>query len=201
LNASNIRVIRSPAAGINGAVATARFERVEYYDRTRKRIEARAGAASTGTCGAPCGQEAPPSGHEPHVVPDVLRIHHVGIIVRDAEAAAETYRAGLGLDVLGLEDYRGEAKVALLRAGESLLHLIQPVADGTIWADALRDRGEGPHHIALEVADIHGAIADVTAAGLRTLESRPRRDPGGAFGIFLEPRGGMLIELVQAVRT
>ena len=134
-------------------------------------------------------------------MPEILRIHHVGIIVRNAEAAAAVYRDGLGLEVLGLEDYRGEARVALLRAGESLLHLIEPAADGTIWADALRDRGEGPHHVAFEVADIHGAIADLGAAGLRTLEARPRRDPGGAFGIFLEPRGGTLIELVQAVRS
>ncbi|HKX18792.1 MAG TPA: VOC family protein [bacterium] len=135
-------------------------------------------------------------------MPEVLRIHHVGIIVRDAEAAAETYRKGLGLDVLGVEDYRGEAAVALLAAGETLLHLIQPLRDGTIWAAALRDRGEGPHHVALEVADINGAIADVRAAGLRTLEDRPRRDPGGAFGVFLDPRGGAtLIELVQAVQS
>ena len=132
----------------------------------------------------------------------MLRIHHVGIIVRDAEAAAETYRKGLGLEVLGVEDYRGEATVALLAAGETLLHLIQPLRDDTIWAAALRDRGEGPHHVALEVADINGAIADVRAAGLRTLEDRPRRDPGGAFGVFLDPRGGAtLIELVQAVRS
>lgn len=135
-------------------------------------------------------------------MPEVLRIHHVGIIVRDAEAAAETYRKGLGLDVLGVEDYRGEATVALLAAGETLLHLIQPLRDGTIWAAALRDRGEGPHHVALEVADINGAIADVRAAGLRILEERPRRDPGGAFGVFLDPQGSAtLIELVQAVQS
>mgnify|MGYP001218958318 CR=1 FL=1 len=132
----------------------------------------------------------------------MLRIHHVGIIVRNAEAAAETYRTGLGLDVLGVEDYRGEASVALVSAGDTLLHLIQPIADGTMWAAALRDRGEGPHHVAFEVADINGALADLAAAGVRTLEDRPRRDPGGAFGVFLDPRGGAtLIELVQVVRS
>jgi methylmalonyl-CoA/ethylmalonyl-CoA epimerase len=134
-------------------------------------------------------------------MPDVLRIHHVGIIVRDAEAAAEVYRAGIGLEVVALEDYRGEAKVALLRAGESLLHLIEPVAEGTIWAAALRERGEGPHHVAFEVADINGAITQLAAAGLRTLEPRPRRDAGSVFGIFLKPRGGTLIELVQVIRS
>jgi methylmalonyl-CoA epimerase len=144
----------------------------------------------------------PRHGHEGRGVPQALRIHHVGIIVRDAEAAAETYRAGLGLDVLGVEDYRGEATVALLSAGETLLHLIQPTADGTLWAAALRERGEGPHHVAFEVDDINGAIAGLAAAGWRTLEDRPRRDPGGAFGVFLEPRGAAtLVEVVQVVRS
>ena len=134
-------------------------------------------------------------------MPEILRIHHIGIIVRDAEAAAETFCAGVGLEALGLEDYRGEAKVALLGAGDSLLHLIQPISEGTMWADALRDRGEGPHHIAFEVADLNRAIAEVAAAGLRTLEPRPRRDAGSVFGIFLEHRGGTLIELVQVIRS
>jgi hypothetical protein len=35
----------------------------------------------------------------------LIRIHHVGIVVRNAEAAAKTYRAGQGLDVLAVEDY------------------------------------------------------------------------------------------------
>jgi methylmalonyl-CoA/ethylmalonyl-CoA epimerase len=134
-------------------------------------------------------------------MPDVLRIHHVGIIVRDAEAAAETYRSGLGLEVLALEDYRGEARVALLRAGETLLHLIEPLVDGTIWSAALRDHGEGPHHIAFEVSDVNGAITELAAAGLRTVEPRPRRDAGSVWGVFLEPQGGTLIELVQVIRS
>jgi methylmalonyl-CoA/ethylmalonyl-CoA epimerase len=151
----------------------------------------------------PAGEEIARRGHETAPVPQVLRIHHIGVIVRDAAAAAETYRAGLGLDPLAVEDYRGEARVAILAAGDSLVHLIEPLTAGTMWADALRDRGEGPHHIAFEVADIHTAIAGLAAAGLHTLEDRPRRDPGGAFGVFLAPEGGgaTLIELVQVVRS
>lgn len=38
-------------------------------------------------------------------IPGLIRIHHVGIVVRNAEAAAKTYRAGQGLDVLAVEDY------------------------------------------------------------------------------------------------
>lgn len=41
----------------------------------------------------------------PSAIPNVLRLHHVGVVVRDAEAAAEDYRRGLGLEVLAVEDY------------------------------------------------------------------------------------------------
>ena len=134
---------------------------------------------------------------------EVVRIHHVGIVVRDAEAAAETYRRGLGLDVLAVEDYQGAARVAFLRAGETLVELIEPLRDDTLWAAALRDRGEGPHHVALEVADLRAAIAALKEAGVSLLDARPRREAGDVLSVFVDPAatGGALIELVQQIRT
>jgi methylmalonyl-CoA epimerase len=134
---------------------------------------------------------------------DVIRLHHVGILVRDAEAAAETYRKGFGLDVLAVEDHQGSTRVAILSTGDSYLHLIQPLREGTLWAAALRDRGEGPHHFALEVPDLPAAIASLTASGVRLLDSHPRRDAGSVLSVFLDPSdtGGPLVELVQQIRS
>lgn len=133
----------------------------------------------------------------------IIRIHHVGIVVRDAEAAADTYRRGLGLDLLAVEDYRGESRVAFLRAGETLVELIQPLRDDTPYAAALRDRGEGAHHVALEVADLRAAMTALAAAGVGVRDHRPRRDAGDVLSVFLDPAatGGTLIELVQQVRA
>ncbi len=136
-------------------------------------------------------------------LPEILRIHHVGIVVRDAEQAAATYQAGLGLEALAFEEVRGAVRVALLRAGDAQLQLIQPLREDTLWAAALRDRGEGIHHCALEVADLRDAVAAVTAAGVRVLDPHPRRDAGGVLAVFLDPAatGGPLIELVQRIRS
>ncbi|HLW58485.1 MAG TPA: VOC family protein [bacterium] len=136
-------------------------------------------------------------------VPGVIRIHHVGIVVRDAEEAAETYARALGLEPIVLEDYREVARVAFLRAGETLLELIQPVTEGTLWSDALRDRGEGVHHLALEVIDLRTAMTALEASGVGTLASRPQRAPGDTLSIYLDPAatGGTLIELVQQIRA
>jgi methylmalonyl-CoA/ethylmalonyl-CoA epimerase len=134
---------------------------------------------------------------------EVVRIHHVGIIVRDAEEAAETYRRGLGLDPLAVEDYQGVARVAFLRAGETLVELIEPLRVDSLWAAALRTQGEGPHHVALEVVDLRAALAALAASGVGLLDARPRRDAGDVLSVFLDPAatGGTLIELVQQIRT
>jgi len=136
-------------------------------------------------------------------VPGVIRIHHVGLVVRNAEAAAEDFRTALGLEAVALEEYQGTARVAFLRMGESLLELIEPVSDGSPWAGALRDRGEGAHHFALEVIDLSAAVRALTAAGTRMLDPRPRRAAGDVLSVFIDPAetGGTLIELVQQIRV
>jgi methylmalonyl-CoA mutase, C-terminal domain len=135
--------------------------------------------------------------------PGIIRLHHVGIVVRDAEAAAETYCRTLGLDPIALEEFHGEARVAFVRAGGPLLEFIQPLRDGTPWAAALRDRGEGVHHFALEVVDLREAAAALGAAGAPLLNPRPQRAPGNVLSVFIDPAatGGTLIELVQQIRT
>ena len=133
--------------------------------------------------------------------PSVIRVHHVGIVVRDAGGAAEMYQRALGLEPLAQEDYRGTARVVFLRAGDAILELIQPLTEETIWAAALRERGEGVHHFALQVADLHSAIEALTAKGTRFLQARPSRAPGNTLSIYLDPAttGGPLIELVQEI--
>ena len=136
-------------------------------------------------------------------VPGVIRIHHVGVVVRDAEAAAEDFRIGLGVEVVALEDYQGTARVAFLRVGETLLELIEPLSNESPWAEALRDRGEGAHHFALEVIDLPAAVAALTASGAGVIDRRPRRAAGDVLSVFLDPAGtgGTLIELVQQIRV
>ena len=135
--------------------------------------------------------------------PGIIRIHHVGIVVRDVEAAAATYRRALGLDAVALEEFRGLARVAFLRAGETLLELIQPLTGDTPWAIALRDRGEGAHHFALEVADLREAMRALATSGTGFLDPHPSRAPGNTVSVFLDPAatGGALIELVQQIQA
>ncbi len=62
----------------------------------------------------------------------------------------------------------------------------------------LAKRGEGLHHICLEVDDIEATLADLKAEGAQLIDETPKQ---GAYGkiAFIHPKGahGVLVELLQ----
>src|SRR5665811_1256900 len=66
-------------------------------------------------------------------------------------------------------------------------------------AKFLENKGEGFHHLALEVEDIHAAVAELKAAGVKLIDETPREGAHGALVAFLHPKAtfGLLVELCQ----
>jgi len=132
----------------------------------------------------------------------VKRIDHVAIVVRDLEAALRFYRDTLGLAPSKVLDFAREGvKIAFLPmggSGGSELELLEPTNPEGSVARFLEKRGEGLHHICLEVPDIERALAELRAQGAAVLDDTPRPTAEGR-GIFLHPKGtsGVLLELVQ----
>src|SRR2546428_10574252 len=90
-------------------------------------------------------------------------LHHIGVLVRDARAAAERLRP-LGLEVFAWEDYGpGLLRIAFVHLDGVLLELIEPLTADGFNAEWLRRRGEGVRHIALRVAAILAPLAALTA--------------------------------------
>jgi methylmalonyl-CoA/ethylmalonyl-CoA epimerase len=67
-------------------------------------------------------------------------------------------------------------------------------------AKAIEKRGEGLHHVCLEVADLPKAMADLKRQGAPLLDEKPRPGAGGTQVAFVHPKGsnGVLVELKQA---
>jgi methylmalonyl-CoA epimerase len=132
----------------------------------------------------------------------VKRIDHVAIVVRDMETALRFYRDTLGVAPSRILDFPREGvKIAFLPLGGqggSEIELLEPIDPAGGVARFLEKRGEGLHHLCLEVEDIDAALAELTAAGAAVLDTTPRPTAGGR-GIFLHPKGtgGVLLELVQ----
>ncbi len=129
-------------------------------------------------------------------------VHHIGLLVRDARAAAERLRA-LGLDVTAWEDYGpGLLRIGFIPLEGTMLELIEPLTSEGFNADWLRERGEGIQHIALQVDDIHGAIRALKARGVALADDTPRPGAANTLIAFLkrEAVGGLLVELTQPPR-
>jgi methylmalonyl-CoA/ethylmalonyl-CoA epimerase len=128
-----------------------------------------------------------------------MKIDHIGIVVRDIQEALKAYEAALGLslrEVVQVPDQ--QVQVAFLPVGESNVELVQPLAGDTGIARFLEKRGEGIHHICVEVDDIEAALARFKAHGVPLIDEAPRRGAHGRVA-FVHPSGmhGVLIELVE----
>lgn len=136
----------------------------------------------------------------------VKRIDHVAIVVRDMEAALRFYRDTLGVAPSRILDFPREGvKIAFLPMGGpggSEIEMLEPTDPAGGVARFLEKRGEGLHHLCLEVEDIDEALAELTAAGAAVLDTTPRPTAEGR-GIFLHPigTGGVLLELVQRAES
>lgn len=128
------------------------------------------------------------------------RVHHVAIVVRDMDAALAVYRDALHmpLDVLLPIESDG-VRIAFLPVGESNIELVQPTDPATGVARFLETRGEGFHHVCLEVDDVAAELDRLAADGLELIDKAPRRGAEGPVA-FIHPRSchGVLVELIEA---
>jgi len=130
----------------------------------------------------------------------VKKIDHIGIVVQDIEAALKVYRDALGLELAKTELVpEQQVKIAFLPTGESEIELVQPTTDDSGVARYLARRGEGIHHICLEVDDIEAALAQVAATGMELIDKTPRTGSDGQKLAFVHPKSahGVLIEFYE----
>jgi methylmalonyl-CoA epimerase len=130
----------------------------------------------------------------------IKRIAHLGIAIKDLDAGKKLYGKNLGLALKGDEVVESQkVKVSFIGVGESNLELLIPTADDSPVAKFLETKGEGFHHLALEVEDLAGALEELKAAGVRLIDEKPREGAHGALVAFIHPKAtyGLLLELCQ----
>ena len=130
----------------------------------------------------------------------VIKIDHIGIAVKDLNAAKYFYEEVLGIRVSEIEEVKEQkARVAFLPTGDSEIELLESTGvDGPI-AKFIEDRGAGLHHIALRVENVQGTINELKEKGIRLIDEVPRYGAGGAKIAFIHPKAtfGTLIEICE----
>ncbi|MDR0434133.1 MAG: methylmalonyl-CoA epimerase [Gracilibacteraceae bacterium] len=131
---------------------------------------------------------------------NVTQIDHIGIAVKDLQAAVKWYEETLGLKAGGTEEVSEQkVTVAFLPCGEGELELLESTApDGPI-ARFIEKNGEGIQHIALRVESIDATLAELKEKGVRLIDQTPRYGAGGARIAFVHPKEtkGVLLELCE----
>lgn len=129
----------------------------------------------------------------------ILKIDHIGIAVNSIEDAMKLYRDVLGLEAEEVKTSEAQKiKVAMIPVGENRIELLEPTDSSSVIAKYIEKRGEGIHHLALEVRNIQDALKRLKEKGVPLIDREPRSGFGGTRVAFLDHKGTqkVLIELV-----
>jgi methylmalonyl-CoA epimerase len=128
-----------------------------------------------------------------------MKIDHIGIAVRDIDQALQVYQEALGLHLDQVVDVPDQqVRVAFLPVGESNIELVQPTSEASGTARFIDKRGEGIHHICVQVEDLEAALEQLKASGVPLIDEEPLSGAHGRVA-FVHPRGthGVLLELAE----
>ena len=130
----------------------------------------------------------------------LTEIDHVGIAVRDLDAAIAWYQEMFGATVAHRETIESDGvEEALLKVADSYIQLLMPVTETSPLAKYLEKRGEGIHHVGYRVDDCAQVLETMMAHGAQVIDEQPRPGSRGTTVAFVHPKAsfGTLIELVQ----
>jgi methylmalonyl-CoA epimerase len=131
----------------------------------------------------------------------IIGVRHIGVAVSDLDEAIRLYRDVLGLKLEDVSDVKEmKMRAAFFSTGDKTeIELIQPTDSETSLARFIEKRGEGIHHIALEVDDIESALATAKEKGLLLVDERPRIGVHENKIAFIHPKStrGVLFELIM----
>jgi len=129
-------------------------------------------------------------------------LEHLGLAVRDLEAATTLYTALLGQEPYKQEHVASEAvDTVFFQVGGAKLELLAGTAPESAITKYIDKKGEGMHHVAFEVNDIQAEMVRLRAAGFVLLNEEPKRGADNKLVCFVHPKSaaGVLVELCQSI--
>ncbi len=130
----------------------------------------------------------------------ILKVEHIGIAVKNNDAAKKLFG-----DILGLHYTKSEivaeqkVNTTFFEVGDTHVELLEATSPDSAIAKYIDKKGEGIQHIAFSVENIEESLEELKAGGIQLIDEKPRRGAGGAKVAFLHPKStfGVLIELCE----
>ena len=130
---------------------------------------------------------------------NINHLDHIGIAVTDIEKAVEMFRNVFGSPPCEIEQIDDQGvKATLIEVGQTRIELLEPLSPDSPVGKFIQNRGEGLHHLALNVSDIALKLGKLKDHDIRLIDQSPREGLSGTIA-FIHPASvfGVLTELVE----
>lgn len=130
------------------------------------------------------------------------KINHVGVAVRNLEDALNFFQIAFGFEPTK-KVRSSKMQAAFIQIGKTDLELIEPIHPESFIAKFIAEKGEGLHHISLQVTNIETTLQMLEKKGITALDKEPKIGLHGTKITFLNPEHtmGILIELCEKPTT
>ncbi len=129
-------------------------------------------------------------------------IEHLGIAVNSLEVSIPIYEKLLNTKCYKQEAVESEHVItAFFQTANNKIELLQATSDESAITKFIEKRGEGIHHVAYSVKDIHAEMKRLRKEGFRLLNEQPKRGADNKLICFVHPKdtSGVLMELCQEI--
>lgn len=133
----------------------------------------------------------------------VNKIEHIGIAVKNMDDANVLFEKLLGVPSYKEETVESEGVLtSFFQTGTNKIELLMATNPESPIAKFLEKKGEGIHHIAFDVEDIHAEISRLKNEGFVLINEVPKKGADNKWVVFLHPKNtnGVLVELCQEIR-
>ena len=130
----------------------------------------------------------------------ILGIEHIGIAVGNMEKNAPFWKLLLNNnDPITEEIIDQKVVTEIFDTGQGKIELLEATSQDSAIGKFIEKRGQGIHHICLQVENIKQAIEELIESGVDLIDKIPRIGAEGYLIAFIHPRstGGVLVELAE----
>lgn len=131
-----------------------------------------------------------------------MLLDHIGIAVKDLKSSNDLFTKLLNQAPFKSENVIDQqVQVSFFKSGESKIELLESMNSDSAIAKFIDKKGEGIHHIAFLVDDIHAEIIRLKEHGFQPLMTEPRKGANNKWVFFFHPKttNGVLIEICQEI--
>lgn len=129
-----------------------------------------------------------------------MKIEHIGIAVKEMDMSNKLFERLLGKKHYKQEEVsREEVVTSFFKLGDVKMELLQGTSKESSIAKFVDKRGEGVHHLAFSVENIHAEVERLKAEGFTFINETPQNGADNKLIVFLHPKttNGVLVELCQ----